>query len=92
MAITIASSSQGMKGKFEIQLVSNEVKQPNFRAIPKFAYKDDPIGALSMIPPKVVMIQDVSKCYNYKVGSIGDLELKESYGRLCENGKLKDEY
>ena len=45
-----------------------------------------------MIPPKVVMIQDVRKCYNCKVGSIGDLELKEAYGRLCENGKLKDEY
>ena len=45
-----------------------------------------------MIPPKVVMIQDVRKCYNYKVGSIGDLELKEAYCRLCENGKLKDEY
>ena len=56
------------------------------------AYRDDPAGALSMIPPKVVMIQDVRKCYNYKVGSIGDLELKEAYGRLCKNDKLKDEY
>ena len=55
-------------------------------------YKDDPTSALSMIPPKVVMIQYVWKCYNYKVGSIGDLELKEAYDRLCENGKLKDEY
>ena len=45
-----------------------------------------------MIPPKVVMIQDVGKCYNFKVGSIGDLELKEAYGRLCKNGNLKDEY
>ena len=68
------------------------MKQPDFRAIPKVAYKDDPVGALSMIPLKVVMIQDVRKCYNCKVGSIGDLELQESYGRLCENGKLKDEY
>ena len=45
-----------MKGKFEVQLVSNEVKQPDFRAIPEVAYKDDPVGALSMILPKVVMI------------------------------------
>ena len=45
-----------------------------------------------MILPKVVMIQDVRKCHNCKVGSIGDLELKEAYDRLCENGKLKDEY
>ena len=45
-----------------------------------------------MILPKVVMMQDVWKCYNYKVGSIGDLELKEAYDRLCDNGKLKDKY
>ena len=88
----IASRSQGMKGRFEVKLVSNEVKQPNFQAIPEVAYKDDPTGALSMIPPKVVMIQDIRKCYNRKVGSIGDLELKEAYRRLCKNGKLKDEY
>ena len=92
MAIATASSSQVAKEKFEVQLVSNEVKQPDFWAIPKVAYKDDPTSALSMIMPKVVMIQDVWKCYNYKVGSIGDLELKEAYDRLCTNGKLKDEY
>ena len=86
-----SKSAQG-KGCHKIQLVNNEVKQLDFRAIPKVAYKYDPAGVLSMIPPKVVMIQDVSKCYNYKVGSIGDLELQEAYGRLCENGKLKDEY
>ena len=45
-----------------------------------------------MILPKVVMIQDVRKCYNYKVGSIGDLELREAYDRLCDNGVLKEEY
>ena len=26
------------------------------------------------------------------MGSIRDLELREAYDRLCENGKLKDEY
>ena len=90
--MTTTSSSQAAKDKFEVQLVRNEVKKPNFKAIPEVAYKDDPTGVLSMIPPKVVMIQDVQKCYNCKVGSIGNLELKEAYDRLCENGKLKDEY
>ena len=54
----MASSSQQVKGKteFEVQLVSNEVKQPEFKAIPEVAYKDDPTDALSMILPKVVMI------------------------------------
>ena len=68
------------------------MKKPKFRAILEVAYKDDPICALSMIPPKVVMIQDVRKCYNCKVGSIGDLELREAYDRLCDNGVLRDEY
>ena len=52
---------------FEVQLVSNEVKQLDFRPIPKVACKNDPIGALSIIPPKVVMVQDVRRCYNYKI-------------------------
>ena len=90
--MAIASNSQLEKGKFEVYIVSNDVKQPNFWAIPEVAYKDDLTSALSMILPKVVMIQDVRKCYNCKVGSIGDLELREAYGRLCDNGVLKDEY
>ena len=53
---TTTSESQGVKGKFEVQLVSNEVKQPKFQAILEVAYKDEPARALSMIPPKVVMI------------------------------------
>ena len=68
----MASNSEQVKGKttFEFQLVSNEVKQPEFKAIPEVAYKNDPAEALSMIPPKVVMIQDVCKCYNCKVGRL----------------------
>ena len=56
MATTTASSSQVAKGKFEVQLVSNKVKQINFWVILEVAYKDDPTRALSMILPKVVMI------------------------------------
>ena len=56
MATTMASNSQQEKGKLEVQLVSNQMKQSEFRAIPKVAYKDDTTGALSMIPPKVLMI------------------------------------
>lgn len=65
----MASSSKNVKEKeiFKVQLVSNEVKQPNFRAIPEVAYKNDIVGALSAISPKVVMVQDVRKCYNCKV-------------------------
>ena len=72
--------------------MSNEVKQPMFKAIPDISYKQDPSGALSMIPPNVIMVQDVRKCYNYKIGSIGDMEIIGAYNRLCKNGVLKEEY
>jgi hypothetical protein len=73
-------------------LVSNEVRQPDFHHIPKVAYKNDPANALSIIPSKVVMVQDVQKCYNCKIGAIGDMEISRAYERLCENGVLKEEY
>ena len=54
----MVSSSKSTKEKesHEIQLVSNEVKQPEFRPIPEVAYKNDPAGALSMILDKFVMV------------------------------------
>ena len=74
----MASSSRNPKDKepFEVQLVSNEVKQPYFRPILEVTYKNDPADALSIIPPKVIMVQDVRKCYNCKVGAIGDMEIR----------------
>ena len=38
------------------------------------------------------MIQDVRKCYNCKVGGIGDMEMREDCDRLCDNGLLKEEF
>ena len=90
----MASSSKNPKDKepFEVQLVSTEVKQPEFKPIPKVAYKNDPTSALSIIPPKVVMVQDVRKYYNCKVGGIEDMEIREVYNKLCDNRVLKEEY
>ena len=45
-----------------------------------------------MIPPQVIIIQDVRKCYNCKVLSLGDLEIQEAYNRICVDGNLKQEY
>ena len=44
-----------------------------------------------MIPPQVLMIQDVRCCYTCKVGSTGGMEIKYLYVKLCENGVLKME-
>ena len=90
----MASSLKNVEGKevLNVQLMSNEVKQPIFKSIPYISYKQDPSGALSMIPPNVLMVQDVRKCYNCKIGSIGDMDIKEAYNRLCDNGKLKEEF
>ena len=90
----MASSSKKPQGKelFEVQLVRNEVKQPDFRPIPKVAYKNDPVGALFVIPPKVVKVKDVRRCYNCKLGAIGDMEIRQEYDKLCENRVLKEEF
>ena len=73
-------------------MVSNEVKQPDFRPIPQVAYKNDPTSALYIIPPKVIMLQDVKKFYNCKIRAIGDMEIQQAYDKLCEYGVLKEEF
>jgi hypothetical protein len=44
-----------------------------------------------MIPPKVLMIEDVRCCYTCKFGSIGDMEIREFYNQLCDNGVLRED-
>ena len=90
--MTSSSKSVEVKEVLNVQLVSNEVKQLIFKAIPNISYKQDPSYSLSMIPPNVLMIQDVRKCYNYKIGSIGDMEIRQAYEKICENGVLREEY
>lgn len=80
------------KEVLNVQLISNEIKQPNFKDIPDIAYKQNPSAALSMLPPQVLMIQDVRCFYTCKLGSIGDMEIRETCGKLCENRALKEEF
>lgn len=90
----MACSLENVKEKdvLYVQLVSNEVKQPIFKVILDISYNQDPSGTLSMIALKFIMVQDFRKCYNYKIGGIDDLEIRETYNRLCENGILKEEF
>lgn len=74
-----------------IRLINNDIRQPPFCAIPEITYKGDPSRALSMIPTKVLMIQDVRYCYTCKVGEVCDLEIRENYQKLRENEILKEE-
>ena len=88
----MASSSKNPKEKegFEVQLVSNEVKQLDFRPILEVSYKNNSTSAQSIIFPKVMMVQDVRKCYNCKVGAIENMEIHQAYDKMCENGVLKE--
>ena len=90
----MAFGSKTTKGKdsHKVQLVSNEVKQPKFKPILEVAYKNDLASALPVVPNKVAMVQDVKKCYNYKIGAIGDLEIFQAFDKLCDKGVLKDEF
>lgn len=72
---------------------SNEAcKAPKFKAIPKVTYKEDPIGFLLSIMPKVLMINNLRRCYICKIGEINDLKLREAYNKLFDNGVLREEY
>ena len=74
----MASNSRKPQDKepFEVQLVSNQVKQTNFWPIAKVSYKNNLVSDLSVIPPNIVMVQDVRRCYNCKEGAIGDMEIR----------------
>ena len=63
-----------------------------FHAIPEIAYKGEPSGPLSSIPPKVLVVHNVRCCYMCRIGELGDLEIKESFGKLCDSGILKEEF
>ena len=92
---TSSSTINNMEGKEvkNVQLISNEAcEPPKFRPIPKITYKVNPNGALSQFPSNVLMINDVRDCYTCKIGEVGDFELREAYGKLYENGELKDEF
>lgn len=90
---TSSSATPRKEGKefFNVQLISNDVRKPPFYVIPKITYKGDPSSVLSMIPPKVLIIQDVQCCYTCKVGEARDLEIRESYQKLCKNDVLKED-
>ena len=76
-----------------VQLISNDVcKPPTIHTIQEISYQRDPSSALSMIPPKVIIVQDLSKCYKCKVGGIGDMKIRQAYDKLCENGIQNKEF
>ena len=90
----VASSSTIVRkeGKkvFHIQLIRNNMVQLTFHTILEIMYKGDPSGALSMIPPKVLMIQYVRCCYTLKV-EVGDMKIRYIYQKLCDKKELKEE-
>ena len=67
-----------------MELIINKIRQPNLRVIPNISYKQDPSGALSMIPPRVLMIQDVRCCYICIMGSIGDIKNRKPMGNYVK--------
>ena len=50
------------------------------------------MGVLSSIPPKFIMIHDVRSFYMCKIGEVGDCEIHVAYDKLCDEGRVKDEF
>ena len=89
-----SSTMERKEGKdvTNVQLISSVVWElPKFQAIPEIAYKGDLSSALSTIPEKLLMIHNVRCCYMWKVGEVGDPNIRETYHNFCDNGTLKEE-
>lgn len=76
-----------------MQIIRNDQSPPpNFRNLVNIDKIVDDMEVLSSIPPIVLTVQDLKLCYQFKVGEIGDFEIRETYEKLCMNGHLKDEF
>lgn len=90
--VAISSTIMEKEGKWvkNVQLISNDTSDPpKFQEILEIAYKGDPNGALSSILSNILMMNDVRNCYMCKIEEVGDLELREAYGKLYDKGLLK---
>lgn len=74
------------------QIIRNDHRPLNFRNMVNIETSTDNIGALSSIPPRVLTVQDITSCYQYKIGEIGHFEIRTAYEKLCIDEILKDEF
>lgn len=63
--------------------------RPKFKLYPMIAEEKDPQGAHSCIPHKVLLIHNVRSFYHCSIKELGNFELDQAYGALCENDVLK---
>ena len=65
---------------------------PKFKLNPTIVEKEDPMCALSLIPPKALLIHDVRTFYHYLIQYFRKFEMNETYDALCDRDKLKPEH
>lgn len=83
----MAPKVQGLVVVEKIDLVNMMYKLP-----PSKDAKIDKMGALSLIPPRVILIKDICAFIFCKIKEIYQFEIATFYQNICVNGKLKDEH
>ena len=49
-------------------------------------------SALSIIPPRVMLIEDMQSFIHYNIKELGAEAIRKEYNSMCVDGILKDEH
>lgn len=83
-----------MVPKIQDPIVVKNVEKPSLKysLTPKVAFEPDDKTAFSLIPDRVMLVEDVRFFTKCCVEELGHVEIKDTYDELCTDGKLNSKY
>lgn len=66
--------------------------EPKYKIHLETTTQKNKVGALSTVPPRVLLVSDIRLFYHCKIMEIGDYELREYYEELSNDGNIKVEF
>lgn len=83
-----------MAPKIQEPVVVKNVEKPSLKysLTPKVASEPDDKTTFSLIPDRVLLVEDVKFFTKCQVEELGHVEIKDTYDELCTDGKLDSKY
>lgn len=83
-----------MAPKIQKPVVVENIEKPSLKysLTPKVASEPDDKTTFSLIPDKVLLVEDVKFFTKCGVEELGHVEIKDTYDELCTDGKLDSKY
>ncbi|GLJ36888.1 hypothetical protein SUGI_0745720 [Cryptomeria japonica] len=83
-----------MASKIQDPIVVTNVEKPSLKysMTPKIASEPDDKTAFSLIPDRVLLVEDVRFFTKCRVEELGNVEIKNAYDELCTDGKMDNKY